>query len=125
VEEDLFTAEIDLSAIFKSGLLPEDTVFQKVPKFPTFEFDAAFTVDKSVRAGDLSAEIKKTAGSVLTSVDVFDVYEGENLGKEKKSIAFRLTFLDSNKTLTINDVEPVVQKVVRSLEKKFDAKLRS
>ncbi len=125
VDENLYTAEIDLSAIFKSNLLPEDTVYQKVPKFPSFEFDAAFTIDKNVRAGDLSAEIKQTAGVVLTSVDVFDVYEGENLGKDKKSIAFRLTFLDSNKTLTINDVEPVVQKVVRSLEKKFDAKLRS
>ncbi|MEX0770055.1 MAG: hypothetical protein WD035_04930, partial [Balneolaceae bacterium] len=49
----------------------------------------------------------------------------ENLGKGKKSIAFRLTFLDSNKTLTIKDVEPVVQKIVQVLKSKTGARLRS
>ena len=73
--------------------------YQPIVKFPTFEFDAAFTVDKAIRAGDLAKQIKETAGEILQSVSVFDVYEGENLGADKKSIAFRLTFLDSNKTI--------------------------
>jgi phenylalanyl-tRNA synthetase beta chain len=69
--------------------------------------------------------IREAAGSILKNVSTFDVYEGENLGEGKKSIAFRLTFLDSNKTLTIKDVEPVVQIIVQKLEKTLGAKLRS
>lgn len=125
IEADVFGAEIDLTLLLQYGIGKKDMTYQPIVKFPTFEFDAAFTVDKGVRAGDLAKEIKETAGEILQSVSVFDVYEGENLGADKKSIAFRLTFLDSNKTLNIKDVEPVVQKIVQKLEKTVGAKLRS
>ncbi|MEX2455803.1 MAG: phenylalanine--tRNA ligase subunit beta, partial [Balneolaceae bacterium] len=125
LEEDAFTAEIDITALYNQGLADSDTDYQKVSKYPSFEFDAAFIVDSEVRAGDLSKEIRRSADETLVSVDVFDVYEGKNLGSNKKSIAFRLSFLDSNKTLTIKDVEPMVKKIVQALESKFEAKLRS
>lgn len=125
IETDVFGAEIDLTVLLQNGVGKQETTYRPIVKFPTFEFDAAFTVDKDVRAGQLAKEIKETAGSVLQSVSVFDVYEGENLGKDKKSIAFRLTFLDSTKTLNIKDVEPIVQKIVQKLEKSVGAKLRS
>jgi phenylalanyl-tRNA synthetase beta chain len=125
VDQQTFTAEINLSALFDLNSGSSDVRYQPVSRFPVFEFDAAFVVDKSVRAGTLMETIQKEAGKTLHTVSVFDIYEGENLGNDKKSIAFRLTFLDSNKTLTIKDVEPVVQKIVRSLEKSSGAKLRS
>ena len=125
VEKDVFVAEVDLTTLFELGAGKADTTYSPVAKFPSFEFDAAFTVDKSIRAGELSSAIHKSADDTLKSVSVFDVYEGENIGEEKKSIAFRLTFLDPNKTLTIKDVEPKVQKIVQSLENDFGAKLRS
>ncbi|MCH8549851.1 MAG: phenylalanine--tRNA ligase subunit beta [Balneolaceae bacterium] len=125
VEEDAYVAEADLTLLFNIDKTKESNTYTPVPKFPIFEFDAAFTVNTTVRAGDLEKEIRKSAGSLLHSLSVFDVYEGENLGKGKKSIAFRLNFLDPNKTLNIKDVEPVVQKIVRSLEKHSGAKLRS
>ena len=125
VEAQTFTAEINLSKLFSLGAGSDDVRYLPVPRYPVFEFDAAFVVDKSVRAGTLMEIIRKEAGKILRNVSVFDIYEGENLGNEKKSIAFRLTFLDSNKTLTIKDVEPVVQKIVQSLEKSTGAKLRS
>jgi len=125
VEQDVFVAEVDLTTLFELGAGRTDTTYSPVAKFPSFEFDAAFTVDKSIRAGELSSAIHKSADETLKSVSVFDVYEGKNIGEEKKSIAFRLTFLDPNKTLTIKDVEPKVQKIVQSLENDFGAKLRS
>ena len=125
VEQDAFSAEVNVTRLFDLGLAQNKVTYTAVPRFPTFEFDAAFTVDVSVRAGDLVKQIKETAGGLLKSVTVFDVYEGKNLGKGKKSIAFRLTFLDSNKTLNIKDVEPVVQKIVQTLEKTAGAKLRA
>lgn len=125
IEADVYGAEIDLTVLLQHGVGKKDVTYKPIIKFPTFEFDAAFTVNKSIRAGDLSKQIKETAGEILQTVSVFDVYEGENLGEDKKSIAFRLTFLDSNKTLNIKDVEPVVQKIVKKLEQSVGAKLRS
>ncbi len=125
VEANAFVAEIDATSLFMLGAGKDQITYIPIPKFPVFEFDAAFIVDDSVRAGDLATEVKSTAGNLMENVSVFDVYQGENLGKNKKSIAFRFTFLDSNKTLNIKDVEPVVKKIVRNLETKFGAKLRS
>lgn len=125
LNHEAFAAEVNLTQLFELGFAGKTSSYTPVPKFPVFEFDAAFTVDRSVRAGDMAQTIRETAGEILHSVSVFDVYEGETLGKDKKSIAFRLNFLDSNKTLNIKDVEPVVQKIVHSLEKSSGAKLRS
>ncbi|WP_069131352.1 phenylalanine--tRNA ligase subunit beta [Rhodohalobacter halophilus] len=125
VGQDVFIAEVDLTELFELNAGRSETTYTPVAKFPSFEFDAAFIVDKSIRAGELSSGIQKAADDTLKSISVFDVYEGKNIGEEKKSIAFRLTFLDPNKTLTIKDVEPKVQKIVQSLENDFGAKLRS
>jgi len=99
--------------------------YEPVSKYPTFEFDLAVIVDKKVYAGDMMKQVRKTAGERLDDIQVFDVFEGESLGDKKKSIAFRLSFLDKNKTLTINDIEPIINKILKALEKQFSAKLRS
>jgi phenylalanyl-tRNA synthetase beta chain len=125
VEHDAFIAEVDITVLSELDLISRDITYSKVSKYPAFDFDAAFVVDSDVRAGDLEQSIRTEAGSALKSVHVFDVYEGENIGEDKKSIAFRLSFLDSNKTLTINDVEPIVKKVVQQLDRTYNAKLRS
>ena len=125
VDKEAFAAEINLTALFNLGFGKQEITYKPVAKYPTFEFDAAFVVDQNVRTGEMTDIIKKTAGEKLHNVSVFDVYEGKNLGDHKKSIAFRLTFLDSNKTLTIKDVEPIVTKIVQSLNKTLDAELRS
>ena len=125
VEQDVFVAEVDITVLTELDLITSDIRYNKVSKYPAFDFDAAFVVDSDVRAGDLERSIREEAGSALKSVHVFDVYEGENIGENKKSIAFRLSFLDSNKTLTIKDVEPIVKKVVQQLDRSYNAKLRS
>ncbi len=125
IELPLFAAEIDLTLIHQSGLTETETGYRPPAKYPTFEYDAAYVVPTSEPAGRLLELIRKSAGKNLHRLEVFDIYEGENLGKGKKSIAFRLTFLDRNKTLNINDVEPVVQKVTKVLENEAGAKLRS
>jgi len=81
-------------------------------------------VNASLRAEALLQQIKETAGEQLDDMQVFDVFEGESIGENKKNIAFRLSFLDKNKTLTIKDVEPIIEKVLKVLDDKFSAKLR-
>jgi len=120
-----FAAEFSLSRIFELRNQIEPQRFEPVPKFPSFEFDFAVTVDSTVKAGALLNTIRNSAGDSLQDLDIFDVFEGESLGENKKSLAFRLSFLDKNKTLTIKDVEPIINKVLNDLEKKYSAKLRS
>lgn len=125
IELPAFVAEFSLTKIHDIKKKIGSDEYEAVSKYPAFDFDFAVTVDRSIKAGTLLKTIEKTAGQSLKELDVFDVFEGESLGENKKSIAFRLSFLDKNKTLTIKDVEPIINKVLKVLEKEYSAKLRS
>ncbi len=125
IEQEVFIAEFSLDKISEALSKTKHTGFTQIPKFPLFEFDFAVVVDASVHAGDLMKKIKAKAGNKLKAIDIFDVFEGDSIGKGKKSIAFRLNFIDPNKTLNIKEVEPIIQQVIKSLEKEFSAKLRA
>lgn len=120
----VYWAEFNLNSLIS---LTADTSYKitPVPKFPAFEFDLALVVDKNVRAGELEHSLKESAGTLLKKTEIFDLYEGENIGVENKSIAFKLTFLDESKTLTIKEIEPVIDKILSNLGSRFSAKLRS
>ncbi|HKL18521.1 MAG TPA: hypothetical protein VJ905_06120, partial [Halalkalibaculum sp.] len=125
IKHPAYAAEISLSRLSKALEGVEETGYEPVPKFPSFDFDFAVIVDSKVPAGKLLKTIKDQAGDSLKELDIFDVFEGESLGKNKKSLAFRLSFVDKNKTLTINEVEPIIEKILKALDKKYSAKLRS
>jgi len=123
-EQETFVGELSISAIADVlSSIPENN-FRPVPKFPSFEFDFAVIVPQKVTAGELMSVIKRKAGDQLEDISIFDVFEGESIGKGNKSLAFRLHFLDRNKTLNIKEVEPIIQRIVKSLEKEFSAELR-
>ena len=117
--------EIDLTVLFDTKKVTRDVRFKKIPKFPSFEFDAAFIVNQEVRAGEMVETIRTCELPSLKNIQVFDLYEGDSIGKGKKSVAFRLTFLDPLKTMNINDVEPSVKTIETALMQKYQAKLRS
>ncbi|MBD3615965.1 MAG: phenylalanine--tRNA ligase subunit beta [Gracilimonas sp.] len=123
-EQDAFVAELSVTAIAEALSVIPETKFKTVPKFPAFEFDFAVIVSQSVTAGELMEVIEDKAGDQLESIDIFDVFEGKSIGEGNKSLAFRLHFIDPNKTLNIKEVEPIIQRIVKSLEKDFSAKLR-
>jgi phenylalanyl-tRNA synthetase beta chain len=124
IELPAFAAELSLTKIQEVRQQIGNKQYEAVSKFPAFDFDFGVVVDSHVKAGDLLETIENTAGDSLKELDVFDVFEGESLGENKKSIAFRLSFLDKEKTLTIKDVEPIINKVLKVLEKQYSAKLR-
>lgn len=125
IEHKTYIAEFSLDKISEALAKHKAKSFTPIPKFPAFEFDFAVIVEQEVSAGDLMSSIKSNAGNTLKNIDIFDVFEGESIGEGNKSIAFRLNFIDPNKTLNIKEVEPIIQRVVKSLEKQFSAKLRS
>jgi len=124
LKHDAFTVEINLSKLEPMVSALGTNVFQAIPKFPSIEYDAAFVVDSSVSSIVLEKDIRDICGSILQRISVFDVYEGKGVDAGKKSIAYRMTFIDKTKTLTISDVDPIIKKVVKRLEQRYSATLR-
>jgi phenylalanyl-tRNA synthetase beta chain len=101
-----------------------ETRYVPLPKYPAMTRDIAVTVDEDVAVGSMEEAIKASAGELLESVQLFDIYRGEQIDEGKKSVAFSLTYRDKNKTLTDEEVEPAHEKVVLELKGRFDAVLR-
>ena len=97
--------------------------FKEISIYPTVNKDIAVTVDKNVTSDEIAKVIKKAAGNILISSKLFDVYTSEALG-DKKSMAYSLTFGSNAKTLTDEEINPVMQKIIEALEKNLKAELR-
>ena len=98
--------------------------YQSINKYPLVTRDLAVVVKKNVLADSVLNAIKKAVKSNITSVELFDVYTGENVGGDEKSLAFNITFEDRNKTLETSEVDQFVETILKKLEKEFNARLR-
>lgn len=96
-----------------------------LPRFPAMQRDLALVMEESVAAGPLMAAMRKAAGNLLESIEMFDVYRGIQVGLGKKSIAFSLTFRAADRTLTNEEVQKAMDKVQAVCENKFGAVLRA
>lgn len=120
--EATYSFELDLDYLLEQ--LPEKLSYTPLPKFPSIQRDLAIVVAKEVMAGDVASTIKEAGSTLLTSVQLFDVYEGDRIEEGKKSLAFALIYQDPEKTLTDEDVSRVHDRVVKELENKWSAELR-
>jgi phenylalanyl-tRNA synthetase beta chain len=120
----VYAAEFSLNKLQALAESLSPLVFKTVPKFPGIDFDLALLVDASVASGDIEQEIRKYAGAQLVDLGVFDVFEGKSIPQGKKSLGFRMRFQDESRTLTIKDVDAIITRVVKRLEKQFEARLR-
>ena len=110
-----YAAEIDIDMLFKhSG---EVKVYKALPKYPEVTRDLALVCDGDLESAVIYDIIKKHSGKIFESAKVFDVFKSDKIGEGKKSIAFALTFRDSNGTLSDEQVNPVITKILASLEK--------
>ena len=122
-KEAVYVMEIDLDKLLekKTGKLK----YKEISKFPNVKKDLAFVMSKDTKSCEIETVIKKAGGNILTKIEVFDVYTGDNVGENEKSIAYSLTFNDSKKTLTEDEVMEIFNKIIENVEKKCNAKLRS
>lgn len=122
-KDKVFVFEINLSKLLskKVGKMK----FKEISKFPNVKKDVAFIVNKDITSKEIEMVIKKTSGSALTNIEVFDVYTGENVGENEKSIAYSLTFNDKKRTLTEEEVMESFKKIIENVEKKCNARLRN
>jgi phenylalanyl-tRNA synthetase beta chain len=117
----VYAVEIDLGSILQ-GQLPS---FSELSKFPEVRRDLAVVVDKTVPAQELMKNVRGAAGTYLTHLRLFDVYEGKGIDPKRKSLALGLTFRDQSRTLSDEDVNLAVNQVIDSLEKNYKAELRN
>ena len=118
----IVAANLDLEALFER--IPERYPIPPVPAFPPVLEDLAFVVDHETPAGRLEALIQETGKPLVVGVSVFDLYEGEQVGRGLKNLAFSIVYQADDRTLTDKEVASVRDAIVKRLEKELGAKLR-
>lgn len=121
-EYTLYMFEISLDKVLEKSL--NIIRYKEIPKYPSINRDIAFIFDKDIEAQSVIETIKEAGGKLLTNIQVFDVYTDDKIGIDKKSIAFNLTFRDNNKTLTEEEVTPIIEKIISRAETKYNASIR-
>lgn len=125
---EVYAFELDLEVLLEQldtdgPSLP--STFSPYSPFPPSDRDLAFFVPTTVSVAELERVIRKAAGQLLETVELFDEYTGKNVPEGQRSLAFRLVYRASDRTLTDEDIEPVHQKVREALVDKFRVELRS
>ena len=122
-KDNIYVLEINLSLLLESRT--SKMKYKEISKYPGISKDMAFVLEDNITSEEVVKTIKKTGGKLVNSVKVFDLYKGSNLGENKKSLAFNLYFEDANKTLTLEEIIPIFDKITHEVEKKYNATLRN
>ena len=117
-----YIAEVRIDEVFKEIKLPH---FKEVSKYPPVIRDLAFVMDKDFNVSKLLNEIELQTGGLLEEAKVFDVYTGEKVGEGKKSVAVRLVFRSVKGSLKDEEVNALIDELVKKLGEKFGISLRS
>ena len=122
IKQDLFYAEFSTSLLFKSA--NPKLVIQEVAKFPEVRRDLSLVLDKQVTFDEIRSLVAATEKKLIRNIIAFDVYEGNNLPAEKKAYALGFTLLDDNKTLTDEEIEKTMERLMTAFEQKLGAVIR-
>jgi phenylalanyl-tRNA synthetase beta chain len=116
-------AEFNLDAIL--ARVPESHAVAPVPSFPPVLEDLAVVVEESVPAGQVEAVLREAGEPLLAEVRLFDLYRGDQVGAGKKSLAYSMVYQAPDRTLTDEEVATVRARIIRQLEDRLGARLRS
>ncbi len=121
-DQPVLAADIDLDALIAH--IPSHYPYDPISQYPAVHEDIAVVVDKDVAAKAVEEAIRKSGGFLLKDVELFDLYEGEQIGSGKKSLAYHLTFQAPDKTLTDKVVQKSRKKIIGQLKHRLNAQLR-
>ena len=122
-EHPTLAADFDLTTF--TNAMPNHYTINPIPRFPAIIEDIALIVDNQINNAEVVKSIIKSGGATLTNVQLFDIFRGEQIGTDKKSLAYRLTYQSEVKTLTDKDAAKLRTKIVKALQKELGAQLRS
>jgi len=122
VKQDLFYAELNTSLLFQNA--NPKLVIQEVTKFPEVRRDLSLVLDKQISFGEIHNLIMAEEKKLIKNIIAFDVYEGEKIPKGKKAYALGFTLLNETKTLTDEEIDKTMERLMAALEQKFGALIR-
>jgi phenylalanyl-tRNA synthetase beta chain len=118
----VLVAEFELAPLLAAVQILFDV--EPLPTYPPVLEDLAVVVDETVTAAAVEEVIRMGGGEDLAKVQLFDIFHGEQIGEGKKSLAFNLTYIAPDRTLTDKEVQKLREKIIYLLDEKLDAKLR-
>lgn len=121
-KDDIYAVELSLEALM-SKVKP--IKFKAALKYPEIVKDMAFAVKKDITSEEVVNVIKKAGGKLLTDIKLFDLYTGEHVSSDEKSLAYSLTFSSNDRTLSEDEVMKVFENIISKVEEKLGAKLRN
>lgn len=122
IKQEVYIAELKINPLIT--ISREAVTFEPLPVYPAAPRDLALVVDVNVKVGDIIKLIQKTAGPIAESVNVFDLYSGEQIRKGKKSIGVAITYRSPEKSLTGEEVDNLQGNIITELKKSFNAEIR-
>ena len=120
--DDTYGFQLDLELLM--SLAKNISTYNSIVTFPLIERDLNFIVDEQILAGELISSVKKNGTSLLKSAQPVNVFRHSSLGNNKKSITINMIFQSPTKTLEDKDVNPIIDKIIQVVSKKYSAKLR-
>ncbi len=123
IAKKIFVFECDIATLMKCAA--KKFSFESLPKYPAISRDLAILVDKNVAAGEVEKVISKSAGKFFNGVTLFDVYTGDRISADKKSLAFAIKFQSNERTLKDEEADDAFKNILAQVEKTFGAELRS
>ena len=122
IDARIYVAQIYLDQLYDA--VNDFRVYKPLPKYPAAERDLALIVNDDVTAGSLLESIQKSGGKFLESVKLFDVYKGKPLQATEKSLAFSMLFRAADRTLTDEEVNSAIEKIMARVKNDFNAEIR-
>ncbi|MEY8538110.1 phenylalanine--tRNA ligase subunit beta [Lactococcus muris] len=120
--KETYVASLDLEAMLE--LAPAQTVFVDIPKVQAVNRDIAVLVDRDKTHADIVEVITSSKVRSLSKVELFDIYQGDNLPEGKKSMAYSLTFQSRENTMTEEEIARAMAKITKNLVEKLNAEIR-
>ena len=123
IGQDVYYGHIEWDFLLK--LIKTHTIsFRELPKYPSVRRDLALLLDRGIKFGQVREIAFRTEKNILHDISLFDVYESDNLGKNKKSYAVSFILRDDLKTMTDKNIEKVMNNLIKAFEKELDAQIR-
>ena len=121
--EDAYYLELDLDLLVESS--PSKIQAKKISKYPEVSRDLSFVFKDDIAIADIMRTMKKAGGPLVKHIEVFDIYRGDQVKKGHRSISFNIVYSADDRTLKVEDIMPVHEKIMQVLSANYGADLRS
>jgi len=123
IKQPVIYLELDVQAVLNSSR-EKEILYKEIPQFPIVERDLSLVMDKKIKYSNVISAIEQVRLKFLQDFNLFDIYEGGNIGSDKKSFAINFSFINKERTLTDAEVETEMKAIANKLVTDFNAEIR-